>query len=192
MKAKTWLLAVVAAFFSTTMFAQSAQEQQVVINGTGVRLRLEPNLKCDWLKDSKGAPTYLAKGAKLPFKGESGDFYIVEYQNRTLYVSKQYAYLSNGQESRNIQTNQNVQTTPKAQNTQNAQTKGRMVVLNGTSVRLRLGPSTKHEYLKRQDGSPRYLNKGARLVYLGEEGDFYKCKFEGQTVYVSKQFSVLQ
>ena len=164
--------------------AQNKQDQ-VVLNGTNVRLRFEPNLQCGWLKDAKGQPTYLKKGTKLVYLGESGDFYKVKYEGKTLYVSKQYAYLASQGRPQQSPTATPSRPAPK----ENASAAKGMVVLTGTSVRLRKGPGTSYDFLKRKDGSPRYLNKGASLKYLGEEGDFYKCSFEGQTVYVSKKFA---
>lgn len=211
MKTMIRLLAVAAMLLGTTCMTAQNVNKNVVLNGTNVRLRFEPNLQCKWLCDAKGAPTYLKKGTKLTYKGESGDFYCVEYKQQTLYVSKQYAYIEGmqapasgpGRGTANTTSgpgrgSANAASGPGRGSAHAASGPGRgsagrsMVVLNGTSVRLRLGPGTSYDYLKRKDGNPRYLNKGARLTYQGEEGDFYKCTFEGRTVYVSKQYSILQ
>ena len=186
MKRMIYGLLVIVAFLITgnNALAQNRQDQ-VILNGTNVRLRLEPNLQCGWLKDAKGQPIYLKKGTKLTYLGESGDFYQVKYEGKTLYVSKKFAYRASEGQPQQSSAAQPSRPTPK----ENASTAKGRVVLTGTSVRLRKGPGTSYDYLKRKDGSPRYLNPGASLKYLGEEGGFYKCSFEGQTVYVSKQFA---
>ena len=68
-------------------------KRNVVVNGTNVRLRLEPSLQAGWLHDAKGNPIYAPKGAKLEYKGEKGDFYYVFYKNNYVYISKQFSYI---------------------------------------------------------------------------------------------------
>lgn len=71
----------------------------------------------------------------------------------------------------------------------NAQVDGKMVVIDGDQLRLRLGPSTSSETLKWGDGSNRHPEVGEKFKYLGESGDFYKIDYKGNEVWVSKQFS---
>ena len=66
------------------------------------------------------------------------------------------------------------------------------VVINGTELRLRLGPSTSADTFKRGDGSNRHPNKGEKYLYLGESGDFYKIDYKGHEVWVSKQYTYLE
>lgn len=96
----------------------------------------------------------------------------------------------------------------------------RYLVLTGTNVRLREGPSTKYGYYCYNIASsasvyhnqfisdtnqpskddwgleaewrPYYLPKGTRLPYLGKQGDFYKTKFNNQVFYISAKFCVLK
>ena len=187
----------VMAMMATTAWAQAPVQDYVVLNGTNVRLRLEPNLQCGWLKDAKGVPTYLKKGTKLAYTGEIGDFYEVTYNGQTLYVAKQFTYLQSQGKPAKPQQTQQTQTT-KPQQTQQTQTpvaatpanNGKpTITLTGTNVRLRLGPSTSHDFLKNDDGTPCYLPKGTKLTKTGESGDFYKCTYNGRVVYVSKQFA---
>lgn len=177
------MLAVVGALMMAPAITAEAGNQTsvqspqkyVVINGTNLRLRFEPNLNCSWLHGSNGAPTYLPKGTKLPYKGEAGDFYRVLYNNQTLYVAKKYSYVQNaGQQQR-------TQTPPPNQKY--------FVVINGTNVRLRVGPGTNYKYFTWDDGSPCYLPKGTYLEYKGEANDFYQCLYQGRVVYISKKFS---
>lgn len=65
------------------------------------------------------------------------------------------------------------------------------VVIDGTHVRLRMGPSTSSKIVEDAPNSPHYVNKGDVLPYLGTSGNFYKVKFEDMTVYVSRDFSHL-
>ena len=65
------------------------------------------------------------------------------------------------------------------------------VIINGTGVRLRKGPGTNYDFLKWENGAARSPKKGAKLTYLGEEGNWYKVSYEKGTYYVSKDFSYL-
>ena len=190
-------LCVAMVLMASAAWAQTTAQDYVVLNGTNVRLRFEPNLKCGWLKDEKGEPTYLKKGTKLAYSGESGDFYEVNYNGQTLYVAKQFAYLqSQGKPAKTQpqqpaekqqaqpQTKTQTQTAP-SPSAGNKST----VTLTGTNVRLRLGPSTSHDFLKNDDGTPCYLPKGTQLTKTGESGDFWKCTYNGRVVYVSKKFA---
>ncbi len=186
MKRLICMLAVVGAMLMGSAPAQAGNQtstqspqKYVVINGTNLRLRFEPNLNCSWLHDGNGAPKYLPKGTRLPYKGEAGDFYRVLYNNQTLYVAKQYSYIQNGSQSSTSR--------PSAAPAQNNQKF--FVVINGTNVRLRVGPGTNYKYFTWDDGSPCYLPKGTYLEYKGEANDFYKCMYQGRVVYISKKFS---
>lgn len=66
------------------------------------------------------------------------------------------------------------------------------VVIDGSQLRLRLGPSTSYDTFKWPDGTNRHPNVGDRFKYLGESGDFYKIDFNGNEVWVSKQYSHLE
>jgi hypothetical protein len=150
------------------------QKQYVVVNGNNVRLRFEPNTNSSWLHYDNGKARYAPKGTKLTYLGEKGDFYYVEYAGYKVYISKQYSSL----------TTANSASKPSTQKAQKY-----YVVVNGTNVRLRTGPSTKYDYFTWDDGSPCYLPKGSYLDYLGQSGDFYKCNYQGHTVYISKKYS---
>lgn len=181
----------VVAMMATTAWAQAPVQDYVVLNGTNVRLRLEPNLQCGWLKDEKGVPTYLKKGTKLAYTGEIGDFYEVTYNGQTLYVAKQFSYLQSQGKPAKTQVTQPAEKQPvQAQPVQTTTASNKPTVeLTGTNVRLRLGPSTSHDFLKNDDGTPCYLPKGTKLTKTGESGDFWKCTYNGRVVYVSKKFA---
>ena len=67
-----------------------------------------------------------------------------------------------------------------------------VVVIDGSELRLRLGPSTSSETLKWGDGSNRHPDVGERFKYLDESGDFYKIDYKGNEVWVSKQFTHIE
>ena len=66
------------------------------------------------------------------------------------------------------------------------------VVIDGSELRLRLGPSTSADTFKWGDGSNRHPKVGERFLYLGEEGDFYQIDFHGTALWVSKKFTHLE
>ena len=149
------------------------QQKYVIVQGANVRLRFEPNLSSSWLRYDNGKPRYAAKGTRLEYLGESGNFYKVKYAGYQLYISKDYASITTVGEKK-----------PAAQKKDEF-----FVVVNGTNVRLRTGPGTNYSYFTWNDGSPCYLPKGSYLKYLGDVGDFYKCDYQGHTVFISKKYS---
>lgn len=66
------------------------------------------------------------------------------------------------------------------------------VVINGTGVRMRLGPGTEYDYPVTSSGRAYTVPKGTSLPYLGESGNWNKVMFEGSAYWVSKDFSYLQ
>lgn len=64
-----------------------------------------------------------------------------------------------------------------------------IVVIDASELRLRLAPSTSSETFKWPDGSNRHPKVGDRYRYLGESGDFYKIDFNGNDLWVSKQYT---
>lgn len=66
------------------------------------------------------------------------------------------------------------------------------VVIDGSELRLRLAPSTSSETFKWPDGTNRHPNVGDKFKYLGESGDFYKIDFNGNELWVSKQYTHLE
>lgn len=68
----------------------------------------------------------------------------------------------------------------------------RFVVIDGSQLRLRLGPSTTADTFKWADGTNRHPEVGSKYRYLGESGDFYKIDFHGNELWVSKQYTHLE
>lgn len=68
---------------------------------------------------------------------------------------------------------------------------GRNVVVTGTHVRLRRGPSLQSEIVTDFYGKPVYPNKGEYLEYVDESTDFYKVRYHGDVVWISKDYTSL-
>lgn len=68
----------------------------VKVTGTHVRLRHSASLQGKIYSNANGVPIYPDKGALLQYTGERGDFYQVNYQGRTLYISKQFSRVVSG------------------------------------------------------------------------------------------------
>ena len=68
---------------------------------------------------------------------------------------------------------------------------GVTVTVTGNSVRLRVGPGLNYDFLKWSNGTARCPQKGEKLTYLGENGDWYKVSYAGQTLYIFKQYAKL-
>lgn len=66
------------------------------------------------------------------------------------------------------------------------------VVIDGSQLRLRLAPSTSSDTFKWSDGTNRHPNVGDKFRYLGESGGFYKIDFNGNELWVSKQYTHLE
>ncbi|MBQ0116269.1 MAG: hypothetical protein KBT10_10450 [Bacteroidales bacterium] len=65
----------------------------VVVDGVHVRLRHGPSTSYGIFTDSYGRPVYPARGARLPYLGTYGNFYKVNYNGYTVYISRDYTHL---------------------------------------------------------------------------------------------------
>lgn len=66
------------------------------------------------------------------------------------------------------------------------------VVIDGSGLRLRLEPSTDADTFKWPDGTNRHPKVGDKFTYLGEYGDFYKIDFNGNALWVSKEYTHIE
>lgn len=67
------------------------------------------------------------------------------------------------------------------------------VVVDGVNVRLRTSPAINdYNIIKDRYGKNLHPNKGDRLKYLDDYGDFYKVYYKGHECYIAKQFSYLE
>ncbi|MBQ1610675.1 MAG: hypothetical protein II087_02155 [Muribaculaceae bacterium] len=167
------ITAACAMLFSVMAWADA----QVVVTGTNVRLRLAPSLNSQTLTYNNGVNVHPKKGEKLTCTGKTGDFYQVIYKGQKVYISKQFATP--------VSTGNKTAATPAANKSQ------RYVVVTGVNVRLRKSPSIKGAiYTVNQ--APVYPKKGERIKYMEDAGDFYKVNYNGNYLYISKQFSRLE
>ena len=65
------------------------------------------------------------------------------------------------------------------------------VIVDGTNVRLRVGPSTQASIYLNDRGKPMYPSKGERMEYLGTEGNFYKVRYAKTELYISRDYTHL-
>lgn len=71
--------------------AATAAPRNVKVTGANVCLRLSPSVDGEILKDANGNPLYPAKDDKLPCKSSVGDWFMVTYQGKTVYINTKYA-----------------------------------------------------------------------------------------------------
>lgn len=152
----------------------AAAADYVTVTGTNVRLRTRPSLQSETLTTAAGVNIHPKKGERLECLGESGDFYAVNYKGKMVYVSKQYAQPVGGKSR--VSTG----VTPASGQ--------RYVVVTGTDVRLRLQPSLTAKTLQR-GGVNVHPKKGERVKLMGEDGNFYKVNYQGNYVYIHKDYA---
>ena len=70
---------------------QSGTPTRVVVTGDGVRLRTSPEINdYNIHRNRYGREVHPYKGQSLPYKGESGLFYLVVYKGDTYYIAKEF------------------------------------------------------------------------------------------------------
>lgn len=67
----------------------------VVIDGSELRLRLEPSTSADTFKWGDGSNRHPKVGERFLFLGEEGDFYQIDFHGHALWVSKKFTHLEN-------------------------------------------------------------------------------------------------
>ena len=138
---------------------QDVQQGQVVNVTTNLRVR-------SGASTNSSVIGYLVNGTNVNIKGESGDWYIIQYNSHDGYVSKEYINIKSL--SHSIATASYGEKTGK--------------VVNITSnLRVRSGASTSSSVLG-------YLNNGASVTITGESGNWYAIKYNNTTGYVSKDY----
>lgn len=113
---------------------------------------------------------YLTNGESLNITGESGEWYIINYNGKNGYVSKEYVSV----------TTQN-NTSSSSNNSNNVLNKEGIVVNVSTNLRVRSGAGTNYGVLG-------YLINGNKVTITGENGSWYAINYNGKTGYVSKEF----
>lgn len=96
------LLISFGVFYSATDFfknksstSESVTEtlQHVVIDGTNLRLRYAPHPNAEIYKRIDGTNFHPKKGERFTYKGETDDFYKIDYNGIVLYVSKRHTHI---------------------------------------------------------------------------------------------------
>ena len=106
---------------------------------------------------------YLLNGQKVTITGESGNFYAINFNGQTAYVSKDYISKgSSSSSSGNSITN-------------------KTGIVTASVLNIRSGASTSNSII----GT---LSRGSSVTITGESGNFYAINFNGQTAYVSKDY----
>ena len=128
------------------------------LNGTLLNVRPQPST-------SQAAIGTLSEGKTVVIIGETGNWYEIEFNGSTAYVSKDYISLS-------APTPEVVKQT------------GYVYNLNGTLLNVRPQPSTSQAAIGK-------LSEGETVVIIGETGNWYEIEFNGSTAYVSKDYVTL-
>ncbi|CUQ01408.1 SH3 domain-containing protein [Clostridium baratii] len=127
----------------------------------------------------------LGKNAKVTITGEKGNFFKINYNGRTGYVSKDYVKIS--YDTKTIYqsvTPEKPKTNNKTNNankTVNNNSKKIGVINVQTYLNVRSGASTRTSVI----GS---LGRNANVTITGEQGNFYRIDYKGRTGYVSKDY----
>lgn len=151
----------------------SAAAQYVECTASNVRLRTGPSTQYPMLVwNATNKPVYINKGETLTYLGnDTPEFYNVQFDGKSVYISKKFARLVNN----NAKSND-----------------GKLVVVNGDNVRLRWGPSLTAKIYTDSKGRPVYPKKGTQLGYGGEVGDWYKVLYGNHVLYISKKHCLLR
>lgn len=159
--------------------SMSAFAQYVVCTGDNVRLRTGPSTQYPMLVwTSNDKPVYIDKGETLTYLGnDTPEFYNVEFDGKSVYISKKYAKLVKAEKKAEKKAVEN---------------KSKSVVVAGDNVRLRWEASLDGKIYSNSKGKAIYPPKGAKLTYLGEEGNFFKVKYKGNVLYISKDYTYLK
>ena len=72
---------------------EGEEEFYVVIDGSELRLRLEPSTNADTFKWPDGTNRHPKVGERFYYLGEEGDFYQISFHGNALWVSKKYTHL---------------------------------------------------------------------------------------------------
>lgn len=121
-------------------------------------------------------------------------FFIVwfVYDNYIKGDSSKTSEVKNVSSNTSIEKNEAKANASSKENTIKYSNSKQHVVIDGSQLRLRLGPSTEAETFKWKDGTNRHPKVGEKFEYLGESGEFYRIDFHGHQLWVSKQYTHLE
>ena len=137
----------------------------VEITGEDLRLRLSPSTNGETLHHLDGHNVHPHKGDRLQYIDETSEWYNVYYKGNAVYVSKDYAVISNYDEYIQEPT---------------------LVVITGNNTFMRLNDDDGSSIVRNDNGQIIHLKKWSTYTYVHESDYYYAIKYCGQTVYVSK------
>ena len=152
---------------NTQVQATTSTQATVVNVSTNLRVR-------SGASSSSTVIGYLTNATKVTITGESGNWYVISYNGKTGYVSKDYVSKgsSSGSSAGNAQ----------------APSRGGQALTNKTgvvnvssSLRLRSGASLNAQVIGN-------LSSGESVTITGTSGDFYKVSYNGMVGYASSQY----
>ncbi|WP_338597402.1 SH3 domain-containing protein [Clostridium baratii] len=127
----------------------------------------------------------LGRNAKVTITGEQGNFFKINYNGRTGYVSKDYVKVS--YDTKTIYQN----VTPEKPKTNNKTNNTNKPVNNNSK---KIGVINVHTYLNVRSGASTRtsvigsLGRNANVTITGEQGNFYRIDYKGRSGYVSKDY----
>lgn len=158
---------------SVATSTQSIEKAKVVNITSSLRVRSSNST-------SSSVLGYLYQGQEVNIKGESGDWYSIDYNGNKGYVSKGYIQkITSGSSTP-------VNTTPVSTNTNNGNStevlnkKGQVINIT-SNLRVRTSMNTSSAVLG-------YLLNGQTVEVTGKNGDFIRIIYNGKIGYVSAQY----
>ncbi len=150
--------------FALSSSAVSVSQKGTVVNVHSVlRVRSEASLNSEVVG-------YLTNGCSVNILGENGDWYNINYNGKSVYVSKEYVQVSGGASNSSESSSQ-----------ETTSGKSGQVVNVHSSLNVRSGASTSSSVI----GS---LSNGSKVTIVGESGSWYKINYGNTTGYVSKEY----
>ncbi len=150
--------------FALSSSAVPVSQKGTVVNVHSVlRVRSEASLNSEVVG-------YLTNGCSVNILGENGDWYNINYNGKSVYVSKEYVQVSGGASSSSGSSSQETRSSKSGQ-----------VVNVHSSLNVRSGASTSSSVI----GS---LSNGSKVTIVGESGSWYKINYGNTTGYVSKEY----
>ena len=159
--ARLLVLCMLAALLSTAALADGGK-----VTASYLNLRSEPS-------SSGTLVGVLPKGATVTILETSGDWYKVQSNGMTGYVSKTY-----------ISTDGSSDSSSSSSSSPSSSTTSESGSINASGVNIRSGSSTSSSIVAN-------VGKGTAVKVTGTDGDWYKIDYNGQTAYVYKTYVTL-
>lgn len=160
-----------------TTTSSTSETGKVVNVNTSLRVR-------DSASVSGNVVGSLTNGATVNITGESGDWYIIKYNNSKAYVSKEYVQknVATSETTPESATKPNPSggTTTGGSTKENEKQKGKVINVS-TNLRIRAEANTTSTVLG-------YLINGQAVTVNGKSGDWYKISYSGIEGYVSNSY----